>query len=147
MKDNLKYPEQIESNINTKVQLKVDTNLKIEYAYSTNEEDFKTSCEIIDDLDENPDVEVIYAGEKVLYTHLSFVSSDNLLENMANNAYEYGEYAESYSSELDSLEKEHKDNLDKLIAEYLDNNLAQPTFFTVKNVNKITVAEFRKEFC
>ena len=42
------------------------------------------------------------------------------------------------------MTKEHQNNIEKIILDYLDKNIEQPTFYLIENVKEITPEEFLK---
>ena len=109
-----------------------------EYAYSTNEEDFHRDIEdiygsVLCDFDNEEDLRnyTYYRGEIWQPQPSTFFRLDWLYEQIEGQAYdEFGEYAENY---LDSLTPEKNLEFEKLISNWLDENL-KPTCFTVRNV-------------
>lgn len=116
------------------------------FAYSLNEEDFFSLDEILDKLEDEDgdDATHVYKGTCVHYKHSDFFSADDIIEEMTDRAYQEGDdFSDNYCSELEL--KEHKEKLTKIVLEYLDANVAQPSFYTVKDVVKMTVEEFKKD--
>lgn len=115
------------------------------YSYSIDGELFKSAAEIMNDIRDNNSIEKIVKGKNVFYDHSCFLHVDMLLENMRCNAEDVtGEnMADDYCDELE--QKEHEDNLTKIILEYLNANVEQPTFFGIGDVSIISVEEFKKE--
>ena len=63
---------------------------------------------------------------------------------MKEQAYEIAdEYAEDY---LNDLTTEKAKELESLILDWLNKNIKQPNFFSVKNEKEITIKEFRERF-
>jgi len=109
-----------------------------EYAYSTNKEDFHRDIDdIYDSVSSNIDNEedlrnyTYYRGEIWQLVPATFFRLDWLYEHIQEQAYdEFGEWAEN---SLDSLTPEKDLEFEKLISNWLDENL-KPTCFTVRNV-------------
>ena len=113
------------------------------FAYSLDEETYYSEDCVADMLEngENNEASCICVGEKVQFTHKNFIFASDVLFEAKERAYnEMGEWCEGY---LDSIPKEKLEQLNELILKYFDENVEQPTFFTVKNVKKITVEEFK----
>lgn len=115
------------------------------YSYSIDGELFKSAAEIMDDIRGNSSIEQIVKGKNVFYDHSCFLNVDMILENMRCSAEDAtGEnMADDYCDELE--QKEHKDNLKKIILEYLNANVEQPTFWGIGDVSIISIEEFKKE--
>ena len=76
----------------------------------------------------------IYRGEAQKYTHDTFafdIGADIQEAVWAAAQGEGGEFAEDY---LEDLSKEQLGDLTRIVIEWLNKNAAQPTFFSVKNV-------------
>ena len=112
-------------------------------AFSFNEEDYVNSVEeIIDNLE--GDEKYVYIGKTIKQNHKNFLDVDYLLEQMSDQAYDIGsEWTEDY---LEGIDKNHKDNIEKMILEYMDKHIAQPNFYLIGEVEKVTVEEFRKRY-
>lgn len=113
-------------------------------AYSIDEEIYYSIDCVADMLEnsENDEVDCIYVGEKVQFTHKDFIFATDVLCEAKERAHnEVGEWCEGY---LDSILKDKLEQLNNLVLNWFDENVEQPTFFTVKNVKKISVDEFKK---
>ncbi len=98
---------------------------------------------LIEELEINPE-DTIEIAEKVPVLHKNIFNLRYLTEEMQDNAYEIAdEYSEDY---LKDLTAEKAKELECLIVDWLDANIEQPNFFTVKNEKQITVEEFRRRF-
>lgn len=126
---------------------------QIDYVFSTDEEyyydDVDYILECVEDLENDEkdnDINItIYVAEKVERKHKEFIDVDSLIERMQELSYDVGgEFSESY---LEDITKEQKVDMEKVILEYFNENIRQPSFFTVKNVKEIDVEEFKKLFC
>ena len=83
------------------------------------------------------EIKDIYIAEKQTFTHSDFVDGSDIIEHITNFVYDnHGEYAENYCYSLDS-NKEIFSDIENLIIFYLNNKVPQPSFFGVKNVQKI----------
>lgn len=117
--------------------------------YSLNETNYYNYNDLLEQIEnDSPDVEYVYVGTKIPYTHADFINGKEIIESIQNRAYEESEdYSGNYISQFDDKSKtEHKDIhlvIERLIADYLSKTISQPDFFKVKNVEKITVEEFR----
>ena len=88
--------------------------------------------------------DTIEIGESVPVLHKDIFNLRYLKEEMQDNAYDIAdEYSEDY---LKDLTTEKAKELEVLILDWLDKNVKQPNFFTVKNEKEITVKEFRERF-
>lgn len=108
------------------------------YSYSPDEEnfygDYATAEEArINGLNNEPDSDSIYIGENIKHTAHDFISAENLLEElMEEAANECGESAEDW---LDALirNKSKCAELTKIIGDWLEIN-APVKFWSVKNI-------------
>jgi hypothetical protein len=86
----------------------------------------------------------IEIGERVPVLHRDVYNLIHLTDGMLDEAYEL---ADEYSADyLCDLTADKQRELDELILEWLDKNINQPNFFTVKGEKEITVQEFRDRF-
>lgn len=114
---------------------------KAEVCYSYDEELYRSDFqEILDEFADTKEIgeQVTYwQGETSPYTHASFLNIDRLVEDMQEAACDeaYEDLSEGY---LDDLTDEAKRELEKLILDFLNKKAAQPTFYSVKNVEPIT---------
>lgn len=110
--------------------------------YSIDEETYY-SRDCVADMLENGDtdeVDCVYVGEKVEFKHKDFIFATDVLCEARERAYDkVSEWCEGY---LDAIPKEKLEQLNELILKWFNENVEQPTFFTVKNVKRITVKEF-----
>ena len=118
----------------------IDSNKQ--YAFSLDAEKFETDSEII--MDKIKEHKIIYVGEQKRALHKDFINIDSLIENMQEAAAFESEYADDY---LEDFKEEHESELEKLILEYMDKNLAQPNFYEAVNIQEISVEEFKNLFC
>ena len=115
--------------------------------FSSNGEEYNDDADYIKDNIEN-DTETIYVADKIEKTHSAYLNIDNLLESMADRAWDdANELAESYCDTLNKIDKDHKKNIEKLIIDYMNKHISQPSFYHVDNVRKISVEQFKKEHC
>lgn len=116
-----------------------------QYVYSHNGEDSWVEDEdsAVDsamfEKGEVTDAVKIYRGEAHGYTHDTFafdIGADiqEILQEAAHG--EGSEFAEDY---LEDLSKEQLDDLTRIVTEWLNKNAAQPTFFSVRNVESYEV--------
>jgi len=119
-----------------------------EYVYSLNEQDFYDLEDIetkIEDVEmeresnfEPDEITHIYRATPIRYTHKDFITGHLITEDITNDAYEAGgEYSEDYISEIEN----HSKQIAELVSKYLDDNASQPNFYTVKNVEKISITD------
>ena len=118
----------------------IDSNKQ--YAFSLDGEKFETDSEII--MDKIKEHKIIYVGEQKRALHKDFINIESLIENMQEAATFESEYADDY---LEDFTEEHEFELEKLILEYMDKNLAQPNFYEAVNIQEISVEEFKNLFC
>ncbi len=88
--------------------------------------------------------DTIEIGEKVPVHHRDIFNLSYLIEEMQDCAYEIAdEYSEDY---LTDLTTEKAGELGSLILNWLNTNVNQPNFCTVKGEKEITAQEFRERF-
>lgn len=86
----------------------------------------------------------IEIGERVPVLHRDIFNLKYLTEEMQEHAWELAEeHSDNY---LSVLNPDKRRELDELILNWLNINVNQPEFFTVKNEKEITVQEFRERF-
>lgn len=112
----------------------------MKYAYCLNNEDFHDIDWIIGKLEEDKNITSIFIGEKLEVKHSHYINSENLIENM--QSYAYDDVDELASDYLEDFTKENREELNKIISDYLDENIAQPNFWKVKKLGEITVDDF-----
>lgn len=114
-----------------------------DYVYSLNEQDFNDleSIEHSIDSDYEPgEITHVYRATPVRYTHKDFIDGQMITEDIANSACEEGgEYSEDYCSEVEN----HSKQMAELVSIYLDNNVSQPNFYTVKDIEKIKITDIQ----
>ena len=122
----------------------------MEHVYSLNEdtfmdlEDIENEIDEINSEDENIKVTHVYRGEKIVQTNSMFVSGGSIVDDITDSAYENGdEWSELYCDELQ--QKKHYESIEKLIVDYLDKNVEQPSFYLVENVKKISIEELKND--
>ncbi len=115
-----------------------------EKSYSLNGEDFHDINYVNDNIED--DTESIFVGDTVAITHDMFSKNLDVIEMLTNNVYDnFSEYGEVYISALEEKGKNHCENINKLITEYLNNNVEQPTFYNIENVKEISINEFKEK--
>jgi len=113
-----------------------------EYIYSIDGEDFDEWDTITDmvDSDNEPGVKVvIFRGKPIQVKHIDHVLPviDTIIENIQQHAYdEDGDYAENY---LTDLSDPKAIELANVIAEYLNEEIIQPLYHRVGEVEEITI--------
>ncbi len=119
---------------------------KIDYVFNINDtwaDDVDYVEHYINELEFSPE-DTIEIGERVTVLHKDIFNLRDLIEDMQDNAYEIGdEYAEDYLKDLTYSKAEE---LEDLILLWLNKNIKQPNFFSVKNEKEITIKEFRERF-
>ena len=76
----------------------------------------------------------IYIGEKVEKYHKDFINIDYIIEQMKELAYDISNYSEDY---LEDITIEHKNNIEKIILEYMNKHINQPKFYEVINIKEV----------
>ncbi len=110
--------------------------------YSIDEETYYSRDCVADMLEdgETDEIDYVYVGEKVEFKHKDFIFATDILCEAKERAYDkVSEWCEGY---LDSIPKEKLEQLNELVLKWFNENVEQPTFFTVKNVKRIIVKEF-----
>ena len=119
---------------------------KIDYVFNINDtwtDDVDYIEHFIEELEFNL-TDTIGIGERVQILHKDIFNLRYLTEEMQDQAYEMAdEYSEDYLSELTFGKA---DELEELILLWLNKNIKQPNFFSVKNEKEITIKEFRERF-
>jgi len=112
----------------------------LDFAYSLDDERYTDFESIVDEVNSDypaGKAVIISKGEKIQYSHSDFINIDVFFELLNEAAYEEcGEYGEDYMCKVD---KEKRDELKKIISEWLGENFEAPNFFTVKNITKMEV--------
>lgn len=112
---------------------------EVDYVFNVNDywtDDVDYINELINDLE----LENVQIAEKVSVFHRDIFNIRYVTEEMQDDAYEIAdEYAEDY---LRDLTTEKAKELEELILDWLNKNVSQPNFFTVKNEKEITKEEF-----
>lgn len=117
--------------------------IEIDYVFNINDT-WTDDVDYVGHLIEELELEMVEVGEKVPVLHKDIFRLNYLKEEMQDAAYELAdEYSEDY---LKDLTAEKAKELECLIVDWLDANIEQPNFFTVKNEKQITVEEFRRRF-
>ena len=115
---------------------------KIEYAYSLNGEDFIGFDEMSDILEDDGSIRSIYKGEQVKKYHSDFIGAIDVIDNIVDSVSdEHPDYSDGYIDSLES-DKKHIENINKLVLNYLNENVEQPNFYAIKNIKQIDVLEF-----
>lgn len=119
---------------------------EIDYVFNINDywyDDVDYVEHFLDELEYSPE-DTIEIGEKVPVLHKDIFDLRDIIEKMQDQAYELAdEYSEDY---LKDLTAEKADELQTLILNWLNININQPNFFTVKGEKEITVQEFKERF-
>ena len=119
---------------------------EIDYVFNVNDtwtDDVDYVEHFTEELEFSPE-DTIEVGECVPVLHKDIFNLRYLIEEMQDAAYEIAdEYAEDY---LKDLTTEKAKELEDLILQWLNKNVQQPNFFTVKNEKEISVQEFRERF-
>jgi hypothetical protein len=81
-------------------------------------------------------------GKTEYYRHTDFIDTEILIENAKDNAYHLvDDVSDDY---LEDITKQHIEELNELICDYLNKHIEEPEFFRVVDINKISVDEFRE---
>lgn len=121
----------------------------MEKVYSLDKERYYSYDDLLEQIEnDSSDAEYVYVGTKIPFTHADFINGKEIIELIQDRAYEESEdYSGNYISQFDDKSKtEHKDLhlvIERLISDYLNKTISQPDFFKVKNVEKITIKQFR----
>ena len=115
-----------------------------EICYSLNGEEFY-DIDYINDIIED-DTESIFVGDIVKIEHSKFVNRLDITDYLANIVYDNTEYGDVYISALEEKGKNHSQNINALIVEYLNKNVEQPTFYDVENIKEISINEFKRMY-
>ncbi|NQY22802.1 MAG: hypothetical protein HRT41_02130 [Campylobacteraceae bacterium] len=111
-------------------------------AYSLDGETYYEREHIEYELESYGESDIVYVGEQIKQKHSDFIGIDDLIEKMKENAHEVSpDFSDDY---LGDMTKEHQNNIEKIILDYLDKNIEQPTFYLIENVKEITPEEFLK---
>lgn len=118
---------------------------KIDWCYSNNGEDFNddffdTKEKAIAAAIKDYGYRVFYIG-KAVCDCVPYIEAKDVLENIANQAYNENEYAEDYLNDVaDEHEQELESGLNDVLQKWLEKHPCyKPTFFTVENIEKIEV--------
>lgn len=115
---------------------------KDEYCFSLDEEYWDEDTDYI--LDNIYDNTTVYVGIQVKMKHKDYLSAENLICDMQQRAYDDSEYAEGY---LEGISKDKKEELSKIVLDYLNKNIGEPRFYKIRDTKEISVEEFKKRFC
>lgn len=119
---------------------------EIDYVFNINDywtDDVDYVEHFLEELEYNL-TDTIEIGERVPVLHSDIFNLKYITEEMQEQAYEIAdEYSEDYLTDLTS---EKAEELEKLILNWLNTNVNQPNFFTVRGEKEITVKEFKRRF-
>lgn len=101
--------------------------------YSHDDETWRSDLsEIYSEIDSEAEIgdEVtIITGMSIPQSHSDFVRIDDLIEEAQQRAYKYApEHSDDY---LNGIAKEKRDELEKIVIDWLNKNVEQPTFWSV----------------
>lgn len=106
---------------------------------------------ILDQIEENEfkDEDVIYVADAEFMQHKDYLNISYLIESMQDLVYDDYEDCGDYLSEfIENRNKSEKYNeLQNLILKWLDTNIEQPNWYNTKNVEEITIKEFKQKYC
>jgi len=106
---------------------------------------------ILDQIEENEfkDEDVIYVADAEFMQHKDYLNISYLIESMQDSAYDNYEDCDDYLSEfIENRNKSEKYNeLQNLILNWLNTNIEQPNWYNTKNVEEITIKEFKQKYC
>lgn len=110
------------------------------YVYSLTSEEFHDLETIMYELLEEREVGEIVSVERgvsEVCSHRDLLHPYRVVELLQEQAYEeYGEYSEDY---LNDITRDKADELDNLIAEWLNKNCEPPTFWKVTDVKEVKI--------
>lgn len=118
--------------------------------YSFDNENFYELEDLLAQIKVGADIEKVYKGTKVPYTHADFICGKEIIESIQNRAYDKSEeYSGNYISQFDDKSKtEHNDAhlvIERLISDYLNKTMNQPDFFKVENVEEVLFSELQSK--
>lgn len=110
--------------------------------YSTNQENYTNDIDwILCQLEEDSEINTIYVAERVDVLHKDIFNVNRLIENLEDDAYDLcDDWSFNYLSEFKDTNK--KQEFQDLILNWMNNNLSQPNWFTVKKEKEISKEEF-----
>ena len=123
----------------------------VKYGYSRNEhegpwcEDIESVIDLLrhdETFSAEPSEDItVYRGERTEFTHGDFAAfiGETIQEHFQEAAYDNGggEWSEDY---LDDMTPDHRNELTKIVVDFLDQHCAQPRFWTVDNVEPFVIA-------
>jgi len=112
-------------------------------AYSFDGETYYDYEDIVAMIKNGEKSEFIYVGNKIEYSHKSFIDTDCLIEQMQDKADDVGEWAEGY---LCDITKEQKEDLEKTVLVWFNENVTQPSFFNIENSVKFAFNDFQNNY-
>lgn len=113
--------------------------------YSINEINYYSYEDMKEIVETDKTITFLYVGEKIVFKHSDFFNIKTMIEEIENSAYEESEdFSTNYIDKLSNMGIEKENKLNKLIIDFLDNNIDQPDFFKIKNLKKIEIKDFLK---
>lgn len=115
--------------------------VKSQPVYSCIDSEFTESWEnILHELSENhPDGTIVpvLKGVSVPVTHKQLIRAAALIIDMQERA--FAAFDDTTCMYLSDIDKPHIDKLQRLLTDWFDKNIKQPTFYNVKNIEEIEV--------
>ncbi len=116
----------------------------MEFVYSINNQDFGTLDDKLTEIEsdyEEGEITHIYKAVKVPYRHSDFISGSDVTEKITDSAYDSAdEFSENYCTEIEK----HKKELEEVILKYLNENITQPDFYQVKDIEKLEIGKINE---
>lgn len=115
----------------------------IEYVYSLDNEYFCDIDEIIsivesDSTDEEISSLTVYQGEKQSIPISYFVDGQSILEQISQGIYdEFNDYSDDYCDQIHNIPKEKLKEFEDTVVNFLQKEVGEPPFFSVKNITEI----------
>ena len=130
------------------IELQKDYSDKLELeklVFSTNQENYSDDIDwILYQFEEDTEIDSVYVAERVTVTHKDIFNINHLIDNLEDSAYELcDEWSDNY---LKDLTTDKKKEFEDLILNWMDKNLSQPNWFTVKKEKEISKGEFLERF-
>ena len=99
--------------------------------FSTNQENYSDDIDwILHQFEEDPEIDSVYVAERVEVLHKDIFNINHLIDNLEDTAYELcDEWSDNY---LKDLTTDKKKEFEDLILNWMNINLSQPNWFTVK---------------
>jgi len=113
--------------------------------FSTNGENFHDDEYLVIGECESEGLTEVSVGESVPKQHSDFLSISHMIDCAQEAAQgDVGEIADDY---LENLTLADHGDLKKLITNFLDERIGEPSFYGVNNIREIPLAEFLATYC